>query len=91
MKIHQAQLQDATNRAASLQGDGIWQMAPATTDGQERIHQAQLQDTTNRAASLQVDGVWQMAPATTAGQERASANHTADLTRSKRWGDQEQG
>ena len=56
-----------------------------------KIHHAQLQDTTNRAASVQVDGVWQMAPATTAGQERASANHTADLTRSKRWGNQEQG
>ena len=56
-----------------------------------KIHHAQLQDTTNRAASVQVDGVWQMAPATTAGQERASANHTADLTRSKRWGNQEHG
>ena len=36
MKIHHAQLQDTTNRAASLQVDGVWQMAPATTYGQER-------------------------------------------------------
>ena len=58
---------------------------------QMKIHHAQLQDATNRAASLQVDGVWQMAPATTDGQERASTNHTADLIRWTRWGDQEQG
>ena len=57
-----------------------------------KIHQAaQLQDTTNRAASLQVDGVWQMAPATTDCQDRASTNHTVDLIRWTRWGDQEQG
>ena len=59
---------------------------------QMKIHQAaQLQDATNRAASLQVDGVWQMAPAAIDGQDRASTNHTADLIRWTRWGDQEQG